>query len=102
MQSSTLRSLFVVPALALTLFVAGCDKTPSGVYTAEGPVPMTVEFKSGKAIFSLGGQKVDESTFTMDGDKIKIDKDPGGKAMTLTLNSDGSISAPDGIKLVKK
>jgi len=43
-----------------------------------------------------------QSTFTMDGDKIKIDKVPGGKASVLTLNSDGSISAPEGVKLVKK
>src|SRR3954466_7077019 len=98
MQSSTLRRLFVVPALALTLFVTGCDKTPSGVYTTEGPIAMSIEFKSGKAIFSINGQKVDESTFTMDGDKIKIDKDPVGKASSFTVNSDGSITSSDGIK----
>jgi len=102
MKSSTLRNLFVVPALTLTLFIAGCDKSPSGVYTAEGPVPFTLEFNSGKVVFRMPGMPSKESDFTMNGDKINIAKDPDGKAATLTLNSDGSISAPEGIKFVKK
>jgi hypothetical protein len=102
MSLSTLRRLLVIPALAVTLFVAGCDKGPSGVYKAEGPIPLTVEFKSGKAIFNIGGQKIDEGNFTMDGNKIKVDKAPGGQPATFTMNSDGSITGPEDVKLIKQ
>src|SRR5437879_589691 len=101
MRSSIVRRMIVAPALVLALFIAGCDKGPSGVYKAEGPVPASIEFKSGKAIFSMMGQSR-ESEYTVSGDKINVAKDPDGKPVTLTLNSDGSITGPGGLKFVKK
>jgi hypothetical protein len=102
MKSSIVRNVLLVPAMAMVLFIAGCDKGPSGVYKAEGPIPLTVDFKSGKATFSLAGEKAVESPYTVDGDKIKIDKDPDGNPITLTMNSDGSITGPHDIKFIKK
>lgn len=101
MKSSMLRNVLLAPALAMVLFIAGCDKGPSGVYTAEGMIPATVEFKSGKATFTIGGMTA-QSNYTVEGDKIKIDKDPDGKPMTLTMNSDGSITGPQNLKFIKK
>jgi hypothetical protein len=43
-----------------------------------------------------------ESEYTVSGDKINVAKDPDGKPVTLTLNSDGSITGPGGLKFVKK
>jgi hypothetical protein len=100
MRSSIVRRVCVAPVLVAALFIAGCDKGPSGVYKAEGPVPATIEFKSGKAIFSMMGESK-ESDYSVNGDKIKIAKDPEGKPMTLTLNSDGSITGLGGLRFVK-
>jgi hypothetical protein len=98
--SAASRAVFIVPLLGLALFVAGCDKGPKGFYKLDGPVPMTIEFKSGKAIFSIAGE-TRESDFTVNGDKVTIAKDPDGKAMTMTINSDGSLSGPNGLRFVK-
>jgi hypothetical protein len=100
-MTSSIRRVILVPALVAALFIAGCDRGPSGVYKAEGPVRASIEFKSGKAIFSMMGESK-ESDYTVNGDKINVAKDPDGKPVTLTLNSDGSITGPGGLKFVKK
>ena len=98
--STVRRAIIVVPALLLALFIAGCDKGPKGFYKLDGPIPMTIEFKSGKAIWSMPGDSK-ESDYTVNGDKINIAKDPEGRAVTLTINSDRSISGPNGLRFVK-
>ena len=96
MKPSTVRrAIVVVPAIVLALFIAGCDKGPKGFYKLDGPIPMTIEFKSGKAIWSMPGE-TRESDYTVNGDKINIAKDPEGRAVTLTINSDGTLSALNG------
>jgi hypothetical protein len=37
-----------------------------------------------------------ESDYTVSGDKVNISKDPEGKPMSLTINSDGSLSSSVG------
>ena len=100
MRSSILRYVFVAPVLALGLFIGGCDKGPSGYYKAEGPIPISIEFKSGKVIFSMAGDSK-ESDYSVNGDKINVAKDPEGKPLTLTLNKDGSITGLGGLRFVK-
>jgi hypothetical protein len=91
-----LRAIVIVPALMLGLFIAGCDKGPKGFYKLDGPIPVTIEFKSGgKAVFSMMGENK-ESDYTVSGDKVNISKDPEGKPMSLTINSDGSLSSSIG------
>lgn len=97
----TVGRIMIVPALLMMMFVAGCKEDVSGVYNVEGLPGMTVEFKSGKAIFNLGGE-VTESACTISGDTVTIAKDPGGQSLTLTRNKDGSLSGPNAMKLVKK
>lgn len=101
MRSSMMGRLLVVPILVAMMLIAGCDKGPSGLYTAEGPISASIDFKSGKAIFSMMGE-TKESDFTVNGDKVNIAKDPEGKPLSLTINSDGSLSGPGGMKFVKK
>jgi len=96
----SMKCALVAPTLAVAMLVGGCDKGPSGIYKAEGPVPFTVEFKSGKAVFSMMGE-TKESDYTVSGDKISVAKDPEGKPVTMTLNSDGSLTGPGGVKFVK-
>jgi len=91
-----LRTIVVVPLMAVVLFTAGCDKGPKGFYKLDGPIPVTIEFKSGgKAVFSMMGENK-ESDYTVSGDKVNISKDPEGKPMSLTINSDGSLSSSVG------
>lgn len=94
------RPVLLVPAIAMVLFIGGCDRPVSGVYTVEG-TGMTVEFKSDKAVFCIGTE-THETTYTVQGDKVNIAKDPGGEAISFTINKDGSMSGPGGMKLVKK
>jgi hypothetical protein len=95
------RVIVIVPVLVVALFIAGCDKGPSGTYKLDGPIPMGIEFKSGKAIFSMAGETHKESDYTVSGDKVNIAKDPDGQAVSLTINSDGSLTGPNGLKFVK-
>lgn len=87
--------------LLLVLALIGCGQKLSGTYTD----PLGVaeyEFKSnGKVVQKVLGVKI-EMDYQLDGNEIRFASIPGAPAIILTLNPDGTIEAPMGVKLSKK
>jgi hypothetical protein len=104
MNAMRCLKLSVVPLLvAVPLMMAGCDKKPEGKYQDPSGL-MSIEFKSGKAHFSVAGEtKVLD--YTVDGTKVSIKSPAGDKEepMVLTYDvKDETLGGPEGIKLTKK
>lgn len=84
-------------ACAALLALAACGSKVSGTYSGAG---MQLEFKSGgKVIQHVLGMEV-EMKYEVEDNKVKL-LSPGGN-LILTLQDDGSIQGPMGIKLVKQ
>lgn len=102
MNATRCLKMSVLPLLvALPLMMAGCDKKPDGKYQDPGGM-MSIEFKSGKAHFSVAGE-TKALDYTVDGNKVSI-KSPDGKDEPMVLTYDpkeDSLSGPVG-KLTKK
>lgn len=81
------------PVLLATLLLAACGGGPSGTYA--GVMGSTITFASGKADISLAGNTM-ETSYSVEGDKIKLRGPGGGPDLVLTLHSDGTLDTPWG------
>jgi hypothetical protein len=86
--------------LLATLLLAACGGGLNGTYTDSMGVASYTFKSGGKVEMSAMGASV-EMPYEVDGNKVKI-KLPGGAAQVLTINPDGSIAGPGGIKLTRK
>jgi hypothetical protein len=93
------RALMVIVLGSAMVFVAGCGKSVSGVYAADGGA-LTVDFQAdGKAtITTMLGSAMD-ATYTVDGKNVTVKMN--GESKVFTINDDGSLAGP-GITLKKK
>jgi hypothetical protein len=100
-----MRKVFFI---AVFLFLSACGSKLNGTYTSE-PSPLgemgnqSFRFEGSKVYMSVMGMET-ELKYSMDGNKIKMEypQSQGGANMILTLNDDGSISGPMGMKFTKK
>lgn len=94
----------VAMAAAACVFLAGCGGgAPSGTYASEGPIPMTMTFKSGGKVTVAAMGDTKEATYKMDGDKVIVTLD--GNPATFVKQKDGSLAAQGemmGMTLKKK
>jgi len=85
---------------AVTFLLSACGSSLDGTYSDENGI-MEYKFESsGKVYAGVMGMKT-ELEYEIDGDKLKIFV-PGGGNQIMTLNDDGSISGPMGVKLTKQ
>jgi len=91
----TASFLVLVPLVAVV-----CGQSLSGKYTGQD---MTIEFKDGgKATVTVMNSPID-ATDTIDGNKVTLTATSGGTPpLTFTINSDGTLTAPDGSILKKQ
>lgn len=83
-----------------TLLLAACGGGLSGTYSDPMGVSSYTFQPNGKLEVNAMGATV-EMHYELDGNKIKVGiKD--GPVQVMTLNPDGSISGPMGVKLTKK
>jgi hypothetical protein len=94
------RILFAA-VIAASIAITGCGNNLSGKYEAEGGM-MSVEFKGSKAYLTALGTTT-ESEYEVNGDKVTF-KNGGEKGgnLVMTIEKDGSLSGPLGMKLKKK
>ncbi len=84
-------------AITAVLALAACGSKVSGTYTGPG---MNLEFKSGgKVVQTVMGMEV-EMKYEVEDNKVKLITPSGN--LVLTLQEDGSIKGPMGIRLEKK
>ena len=97
-----LHQLALVLSLTfLTSALVGCSKHVSGKY--EGPMGMTMEFKSGGKVSMTapGDPKAEEGTYTEDGNKVNVTVDK--ETVNFTRNDDGSLTgSKDGVNMTFK
>lgn len=86
-------------ALLATLLLAACGGGLSGTYSDPMGITSYTFQPNGKVEMNAMGASM-ELKYEVDGNKVKFVL-PGGAAQVLTINSDGSISGPGGIKLTK-
>ena len=93
-----LKNYFLLMAIFVSLLVAGCGKSISGVYEQvpgdKGMVDvgLSIEFTSGdKAYMSVMGAKT-EVKYSIDGKNLKIEN--AGVNQIMTIQDDGSILYP--------
>jgi hypothetical protein len=93
------RRIFILAILlSVPLYVMGCGKSVSGVYTDDSN-SMSVNFQSGgKASVTVLGSTMD-GTYTIDGKTLTVNMNGDNKV--FTINDDGSIAGP-GTTLKKK
>jgi hypothetical protein len=87
---------------ALILMAIGCGDSLSGKYEDESGAAM-IEFKSGnKAYVTIKVLGVTtESDYEVNGDKVTFRTRDGGNTV-FTIEKDGTLSGPLGLKLKKK
>jgi hypothetical protein len=97
MNHCWLRKGLLIFVLSGVAFVAACGSSnPEGKYQdSEGTV--TLELKGGKANMTAGPIQL-AGTYTVDGDKLIIRPAEGdtSQSVTLSINKDGSLDAPNG------
>ena len=82
-----------------TILLAACGQSLNGTYAdASGVVEYTFE-SGGKVTTKTMGMEA-ELKYEVDGKKVKF-LTPGG-ALVYTLQDDGSMAGPMGLKLIKK
>lgn len=85
----------------LSLAMLACGQKLSGTYTDPLGVAEYEFHSNGKVIQTVLGVKI-EMDYKLDGQHIKFTSIPGAPEIIMTLNEDGSIDAPMGVKLTKK
>lgn len=94
-----MRKLLIVALLAL---LAACSQGLSGTWS-DGMGMLSYTFASdGKVTVQTLG-KSQQSHYTREGDKLKVDApDSTGEALEFTVNEDGSLQGPMGVRLYKQ
>lgn len=95
-----MKYLKLIGALFLAIVLTACGSSgPEGTYTDKGGIEVTFQ-SNGKVIAKNEGSEM-ELSYELEGNKIKI-KMGQGRSEIWTLEEDGSITVPDGGKLIKK
>src|SRR5208283_4710728 len=100
LREEQMRSKFtVVFFLSAVLLLSACANHDglNGTYANKG---MTYEFQSNGKVFITALGTTIESTYELDGNKIKLQK--GGMTVILSLMNDGAIHGPLGMTLIKQ
>jgi len=85
--------------IAACLFLTACGQKIDGTYSDEMGIT-EYNFKSGDKVYvSMMGNET-ELDYAIDDDKVKISGPQGN--MIFTLNEDGSLQGPMGMKLSKR
>lgn len=86
--------------LAVVCLLAACSQGVNGVYAdAMGVSRYTFESGGKLTIETMGIAQ--ETTYERDGDQVKIALPQKGASITFTLEEDGSLQGPLGIRLEK-
>ena len=95
-----MKAMNLLFLLFSALLLSACGSKLDGTYADESGM-MNYTFKSnGKVSQSAMGTEV-EMNYEVDGNKIKVLM-PQGVSMVMTLQDDGSIKGPMGMKLTKR
>lgn len=89
-------------AVGLVMLLGGCSQGLSGTWSdAMGMVNYTFE-RDGKVTVEMLG-KAQQTSYTREQDRLKV-KVPGtrSEAVEFTLNEDGSLQGPMGVRLEKQ
>lgn len=81
------------------IFLAACGQSLSGTYADSSGV-VEYKFESGGKVTTKTMGMEAELKYELDGKKVKF-LTPGG-ALVYTLQDDGSMAGPMGLKLIKK
>ncbi len=95
---STLSRVFAMTAVCVLL--ASCGPKVKGTY-ADPSGAMSFNFDGSNVTATMAGQTSPAVPYTVDGNKVKM-KNAGGTDDEFTIESDGSLSGPGGMKLIKK
>lgn len=95
--SSFARALAMVSVCVL---LASCGSKVKGTYTDPSGA-MSFNFDGSNVTATMAGQTSPAVPYTVDGNKVKM-KNAGGSDDEFTVESDGSLSGPGGMKLIKK
>ena len=93
-----IRIALLAPLLA-SLLLTACSGGLNGTYSDPMGITSYTFQPNGKVEMNAMGATM-ELKYEVDGNKVKFVL-PGGAAQVLTINPDGSISGPSGIKLTK-
>lgn len=93
----------IASTLLATLLLAACGSGVSGTYTDSMGITSYTFESGGKVEVSTMGATM-EMHYAVDGNKVKIalSGNADGPTQVLTIQPDGSIAGPGGIKLTKK
>lgn len=86
----------VFAMLAVCVLLAACGSKVKGVY-ADSTGALSADFDGSNVKMTMAGATMPPMAYTVEGKTIKVS---GGDAMTI--NDDGSLTGPGGLKLVKK
>lgn len=97
-----IRTRILVPMLA-ALLLAACGGGLSGTYSDSEDITSYTFEPGGKVEVSAMGSAM-EMHYEVDGNKVKVglSGNPNGPVQVLTIQPDGSISGPMGIRLTKQ
>jgi hypothetical protein len=103
-MDATFRRLGVGVIAAACMLLVGCGGGgPSGTYSSDGPIPMSMTFKGGGKVTISGMGETKEATYTVEGDRVIVTLD--GSPATFVKQKDGSLAAQGemaGMTLKKK
>jgi hypothetical protein len=90
---------WIFHTMASTIFLAACGDSLEGTYADKTGYAQYKFETNGKVNAKALGQSIDLK-YEIDGDSLMI-LEPAGDAEIFALNDDGSISGPEGFKLIK-
>ena len=85
-------------AVALICLLSACSQGIKGVYSDEMGISRYTFQSGGELSIEVMGMR-QESTYTRDGDSLKVTLPKGGVSLAFTINKDGSLTGPMGVRL---
>ncbi|MGV8961336.1 MAG: hypothetical protein ACOH1V_13305 [Stenotrophomonas sp.] len=88
-------------AIALLCLLSACSQGLNGVYRDDMGITRYTFQSDGKLDIELMGMQ-QHGTYTREGDALKIALPEHGAALVFTINKDGSLTGPMGVRLRKQ
>ena len=85
-------------AVGLICLLSACSQGIKGVYSDEMGITRYTFESSGELSIEVMGMR-QESTYTREGDTLKVALPKGGVSLDFTINKDGSLTGPMGVRL---
>ncbi len=93
------KLVFPASLVGLSLVIAACGSSVEGTYSSANGLALLELRSGGKATTTQMGQ-TSECTYTVDGNQIQLNC--GGGKSVYRVNSDGSLTGPGFIGVMKK